>query len=184
VIRITLNSSGTLQVRPRMNWLARSLRERALLSTWPQGLNPEQVFERAEDIYYSSVVPVLHLLPVVTLVIDTNGEGRNHPPHPVGNIKHISPANNYQGWYYELAEYTEEEDGSVVSVQHMNHRIEPGPTERHRVDYTHLSNQDMADLLACNRLLNFKDVPERLRGQVIPSGTDLVEEVQRRLKSW
>lgn len=181
VIKIKLKNSGTLQDPQRMTWLARSLREKALLSSWPEHLDPQKLFERAEDIYYSSVKQVTHLLPEVSLVIETGSRDSNRPPHPLGSAKNISPV-NYDGWYFELDHY-EEDDGDVVSTQHMNHKTGPGPTERHQVDYRHLSNQDMAELLGCNRLLNFKDVPERLRGQVIPSGTDLIEEVQRRLSS-
>lgn len=183
MIRIKLSNSGTLQDQLTMTWLARSLRERSLLSSWPEGLDPEQVAERARNIYYGTVNTVKHLLPAVTFVIETDSKSSVRPPHPSGTAKHISPT-NYEGWYFELDRHYEDEDESVVSTQHMGHKTVPGPTERHQVDYSHLSNQDMADLLACNRLLNFKDVPERLRGQVIPSGTDLVEEVQRRLKSW
>lgn len=181
MIKIQLKNSGTLQDQLRMTWLGRRLRESALLSNWPEGLDPQRLLERAEDIYYGTVKQISHLYPSVSLIIETDAQDSVRPPHPPGSAKHISPT-NYEGWYFELDKY--DEDDSVVATQHMGHKTAPGPTERHQVDYRHLSNQDMADLLGCNRLLNFKDVPERLRGQVLPSGTDLVEEIQRRLSSY
>jgi hypothetical protein len=179
MIKIDLNQSGTLQHPERMKWLARRLREVALLSSWPENLHPDRVWKRALDIYDGVVASGATRDHVVTFVIENIEPGQTRPEHPTGAEKNFAPLTNYQGWYFQLVP-VDHSDDSVVSTQHMGHQI-PGPTEVPAKDYSHLSNRDIANLLGCNRLLAFQSAPEYLKGKELPTGTELIEEIQRRL---
>lgn len=182
MIKVNLKHSGTKQDDATMSWLLRNMRERALLSTWPKELNPDAVWERARTIYFEGVKASGIREHSVYFIIDPQ-EGATRPEHPQGREKNFSPSTNYEGWYFQAVPYDDEDDDSVVATQHMNHQIAPGPTDRHVVSYAHLTNADIADLIGCNRLLAFESTPEHLKAKVVPTGTDLIEEIQRRLRN-
>jgi hypothetical protein len=48
--------------------------------------------------------------------------------------------------------------------------------------YKHLTDEDLAILLGGYRVINYKDTPDRLKGVDVPTGLELVYEIQRRLK--
>ena len=48
--------------------------------------------------------------------------------------------------------------------------------------YKHLTDEDLAILLGGYRVINYKDTPDRLKGVEVPTGLELIYEVQRRLK--
>lgn len=47
--------------------------------------------------------------------------------------------------------------------------------------YAHISNEMMGVLLTKHRLLKFDDYPEELKGQDVPNGIELINEIARRL---
>lgn len=47
--------------------------------------------------------------------------------------------------------------------------------------YPRLTNSDLAELLSGIRVLHYKDYPERLKGEHLPTGNDLLEAVIERL---
>lgn len=47
--------------------------------------------------------------------------------------------------------------------------------------YPRLNNKDLAELLDTARLLHYKDLPERLKGEHLPTGHDLIEAIKERL---
>lgn len=48
--------------------------------------------------------------------------------------------------------------------------------------YKHLTDEDLGILLGGYRVINFQDTPDRLKGVDVPTGLELVYEIQRRLK--
>lgn len=48
--------------------------------------------------------------------------------------------------------------------------------------YKHLTDEDLAILLGGYRVINYKDTPDKLKDVDVPTGLELIYEVQRRLK--